>query len=378
LFCALAFCIALSSCSIQIDQSSATPTGSGPGFLTATLPPRPANNNTPSAPPVINIPVTWANLGLSGKLVYTTAQQDGNFPSMDIRVLDLANGRITTLFRTPPAGVIDIATVSPDHSHIIFAYLLPPGPDGSAQQELYIMPFDGSKPPQLFLAPPTRDDEYFQPVWSPDGKYIYFSHVNYQTPPLKGQRYPIYELYRVAYPEGKPQKLVDQAFWPRLSDDMSRLAYVFLDPMTGKSKLFLADADGNNAVALSMSGPSVPETIDAPLFLPDGQSLLFSAPLPEQAYKPATPTWLETLLGMSVASAHTIPSDWWSVPLTGGAPTRLTNIHLLGLFGSLSPDKKYIASYSGEGIFIMNPDGSGLTMLVKDVGGMPGTVSWMP
>jgi Tol biopolymer transport system component len=374
-FYSLIISLALSSCSIQLDQGPATPANGGPGFLTATLPPRPADSDATPAPSVTSIPVTWADLHLSGRLVYTTAQQEGNLPSMDIRVLDLATGQVITLFRTPPAGTIYIASVSPDASQMIFAYSLPPGADGSAHQELYIMPLDGSKAPQLFLPPPTKEDEYLQPDWSSDGKMIYFAHVNYQTPPVKGQHYPIFELYRMAYPNGSPQKLADQAFWPRLADDMSRLAYVSLDPMTGKSKLYLANADGSNVVEIAMSGAGVPDTIDAPLFSPDGKSLLFSAPLPEQAYQPASPSWIEKLLGMTVALAHAVPSEWWSVPLTGGTPTQITNIHLLGLFGSVSPDKKYVASYSGDGIFIMNPDGSGLTMLVKDVGGMPGTLS---
>jgi len=83
-------------------------------------------------------------------------------------------------------------------------------------------------------------------------------------------------------------------------------------------------------------------------------------------------------MGVTVASAHTVPSDWWSIPLAGGTPTQLTHINAVGLFASLSPDKQYLASYSGGGIFVMKPDGTESTMLVGDVGGQPGTVSWIP
>lgn len=366
------FAAIISACSIDLNQSST------PGFATATLPPLPAADHVTAASPGLSIPVTWAGLGLSGRLIYTSAQQDGNTSSMDIRILDLATGAITVLFHTPPAGILYSVTVSPDAKQIIFAYSLPPGVDQGAYQQLYQMPLDGSNAPELLFAPPTHDDQYIQPEWSPDGKTIYFAHVNYQRPPQKGQHYPVYELYRMAYPSGTPEKLVDEAYWPRLSPDMSRLAYVTMDPATGKNQLFLAKPDGTDSVALSLTGSAPLDIIDAPFFSPDGQSLFFSVPVPQQSYQSATPTWIEKIMGVTVASAHVVPSEWWSAPLTGGAATQLTQIQAVGLFGSVSPDKKMIASYSGSGVFVMNPDGSGLTMLIKDVGGLPGTVSWIP
>jgi len=79
-----------------------------------------------------------------------------------------------------------------------------------------------------------------------------------------------------------------------------------------------------------------------------------------------------------VASAHSLPSEWWSVPVSGEAATQLTQIQSPGLYAWLSPDGTQLASFSGNGIFVMAPDGSGLTMIVSDVGGIPGTVNWIP
>ena len=372
LFVVTIFASIVSGCAIDMPVAT-------PGFATATLPPRPTdvNGDAPAAITPANA-LPWASLNLRGKLIYTSAQQEGNTASMDIRLLDLSTGVVTVLFHTPQAGIIYGVTVSPDAKQLIFAYSQPSGPDQSAYQELYQMPLDASKPPGLFFIPPTRDDQYFQPEWSPDGKYIYFTHVNYQRPTEKGQRYPFFELYRMAYPQGQPEKLADRAYWPRLSADTSRLAYITLDPMTGNNQLFLANPDGSDPVAISLTGKMFLDVLDAPLFSPDGKSLLFSVPVPENAQEPASPTWIEKILGISVASAHVVPSEWCSAPLTGGPITQLTHIQAIGLFGSVSPDKKNIASYSGNGIFVMNPDGTGLTMLIKDVGGLPGTVSWIP
>lgn len=108
--------------------------------------------------------------------------------------------------------------------------------------------------------------------------------------------------------------------------------------------------------------------------LPDGKTILFGAPAPTRSYQP---NWFEKLTGIEAAKAHNIPSDLWSVPITGGVPTQLTHIQTTGLFGSLSPDNKHLASLSAQGIFVMDLDGSNLTELISDPG-VHGTVSWIP
>jgi Tol biopolymer transport system component len=176
------------------------------------------------------------------------------------------------------------------------------------------------------------------------------------------------------YPEGQIEKIADHAFWPRLSSDSSKLVYVFVEPDSGKNELFVANADGSDPRRVDLSGPFSQEIIDAPLFSPDGGSILFSVPGPAQTYQP---NWFEKLMGIHAASAHSVPSDWWSVPLTGGVPTQLTNIQTINLFASISPDKNRIASVSGEGIFVMDLNGSNLTRLISDPE-VHGTVSWIP
>ena len=55
-----------------------------------------------------------------------------------------------------------------------------------------------------------------------------------------------------------------------------------------------------------------------------------------------------------------------------------SSIRTTGLFASISPDKRFIASYSGNGLFVMNPDGTNSTVLIPDMGGIAGSVSWVP
>lgn len=182
---------------------------------------------------------------------------------------------------------------------------------------------------------------------------------------------------RLAYPNGKMESLVNQAHWPRLSGDGSHIAYVSVISANGPNELFIANADGTDAHVVPLSGTEWTNTIlDAPLFLPDGKSILFSRPILSQR---SEPNLLERIMGVTVVHAHgSIPSDWWSVPLAGGRPVQLTHVYSPGLFAGLSPDSRYIASYSASGIFVMNPYGNHLNQIVSYTGGIFGTVSWIP
>jgi Tol biopolymer transport system component len=151
--------------------------------------------------------------------------------------------------------------------------------------------------------------------------------------------------------------------------------YISSDINTGKNKVFIADPDGKNTHEVRMTGAVIPDVIDAPIILPDGNTILFSAPIPQKA---STQNWLDRVLGITVVEAHSVPSEWWSVPATGGPVTQLTHLQYAGLFGSIAPDGQHIASYSAYALLVMNPDASGVTVIIQDLGGIYGTVSWLP
>jgi Tol biopolymer transport system component len=356
--------LGLFGCSIDVVQ----PTIASPTLSPATDLGHPT---TPSAP-TTKIPITWANLNLTGTLVYISSDALGSTPSTSIQLLNLTNGEVSTIFRSPERAWIYYLTISPDAKQLIMSYIPPSQGNASSSRALYLMPLDGITSPQLLFLPPTPEDHYVHVEWSPDGKYIYYAHYN-NTIRAEDQLDPVYDIYRMGYPEGQPEKIADSAFWPRISSDSTKLVYVSIDPVSGRNELYTANADGSNSRRIAVSGSWIPEVIDAPIFSPDGQSILFSAPPPLQAYQP---NWFEKLMGVQVANAHSVPSDWWSVPVTGGAPTRLTQIQTINLFASISPDKKYVASLGGEGVFVMDLDGSNLTQLLLDPG-VSGTVSWI-
>jgi len=284
--------------------------------------------------------------------------------------------KVATLYTAPINAWVYYVSVSPDGKQLIMSYSPPPQEDPDIVQALYIMPLDGSERPQLLFTPPTREDQYTQAEWLPDGKYIYYTHVNYRIPNDPNRIYPLYNIFRMAYPAGQPESIAEGAYWPRLSLDSSRLVYVSIDPLSIQHQLKIADADGGNVQEVVLSGSYIPDIKDAPIFSPDRQTLIFSAPVPPQAYPL---NWFEKLMGIHVVKANgSIPSDWWSVPVSGGSLTRLTHIQASSLYASVSPDGRHIVSFSGSGIFVMNPDGSELTILVPNLDGFTGTVSWIP
>ena len=374
MFWILILSLVLSSCAIEVDQpGAATP---APTFESAP-PLSPATKSDPqtNAVTTTQIPVTWSDLNLTGRLVYINGISVDNVFQLQIQVLDLVTGEVTTIFDAPKYSWIYYISVSPDHTQLLMSYNPPPG-DGPVDQDIYVMPLDGSRPPERLFTPPTPEDDYIEVEWSPDSKYIYVTQVNYHIPPAEGQIYPLYTIYRRQMPDGELEKIVEKAYWPRVSPDASQIAYVTVDLFARGNKLFVADADGRNAREVVITGPRIPDIKDAPLFTADSQSLIFSADIPTQSYQP---NWIDRLMGVSVAKAHSnVPSDWWTISVDGGEMTQLTNIQSRGLFGSLSPDNQYLASYSLDGTFVMKTDGTQLTHLLPNPQSVPGTVSWIP
>jgi hypothetical protein len=363
----LIFVIAVSSCSINISQPSLITPSPQVGTVPSVLPPTTLPDGSTTQQTTIAIPITWAGLDLSGKLIYTNAVFQGQSILMNIRSLDLTTGVVTTIYQAPESGWIDAVAVSPDSTQLLLSYAPPRSLRFGGQRALNIMPLDGSKAPQLLFPPPSPDDEYFQPEWSPDGNFVYFTHRDNQSY--------LIDVWRLPYPNGNLEELADNASWPRVSSDGTRLVYVWVNPRTGLNRLVLANSDGTDARKVRLKGSPI-YIIDAPMFSAANESIILSAPF---GVKASAPNWIDKLLDVQVVLANgSVPSDWWTVPVTGGKIKRLTNIQRLALFGNFSPDKKHIASYSTDGIFVMKPDGTEVTMLVNEVGGISGTVSWIP
>jgi Tol biopolymer transport system component len=319
------------------------------------------------------VPVTWGDLGLTGKIVITAGTQG-------VDQLDLTTGEVTAMFRTPNPGLSWVIgqSLSPDGRLMVMAYA-PPPPAGKTQTgytDLVIVPTDGSAEPQPLVERADPDEDFIWPAWSPDGEFVYFVHI---TPPEQNSYLSHFVIERLAYPDGQPEMIADNAIWPRLSSDGSKLTYVVFDPVSAAQSLYVSDPDGRDPRHIELPGSII--SIDSPMFTPDGDWIMFSGITQGLSGAPA-PSFLSRLLKPQPAFANGAPADWWRVPVSGGTPEKLTNILDLGMYGTFSPDGAHVAYSSYTGLFVMNLDGTNVVELlgIENIPGTIGqaTINWLP
>jgi len=340
LICVLALCLA--GCSVALPAST-QPSGSG------------------SSP----TPLAWAGLGLSGRLILIVQALNG----FAIISMDLVTGNSAPIYQADQGALLSSALVSPDGKQILMTYAPPTNSQNQfSYTSLYLIPIDGSKKPQPLFASASTTDAYFAPAWAPDGKSIYTSHYHKESDPTgAGDTFTIDQVSL----DGHSQAVIQNGQWPRLSPDGKRISYVTAFSTNGQNDLYQADSNGKNITPVIKPGTFL--AVDDHFYSPDGKSIIFSAVNPAQ---PApTQTSLDRFLGISIASAHNIPSDWYQAPAGGGEPKRLTNLEDTGMFAALSPDHNWVVFISATGIYAMKLDGTRLTLLT----GMNanGTVDWI-
>ncbi len=326
---------------------------------------------TPTRVPAAATPLPWADLSLTGQLIFLRGEGDMR---QSLVKLDLASGALLPLFDPPDEGRLSNAAISPDGTQVVMIYA-PPAPDqsGPGDTGLYLLSTEcaslpegcGSQAPTLLRQ--NKQEWFVTPTWSPDGKYIYYAHF-VQRASLNVSDYTI---ERMTYPGGQSEVVLENALWPRLSPDGSKLAYLSFDPANFNQMLKVAEADGTNPQLLIPADTFT--VIDDHFFSPDGSIIVFSAPT---EFTAVGPSWLEQLLGVRTASAHSFPSDWWRISATGGEPERLTQISSIGLYGTFAPNGNHIAFIDLFGVYVMNPDGTEILQLL-DLTAM-GMLQWQP
>ncbi len=230
---------------------------------------------------------------------------------------------------------------SPDGKRLLYVSVA----DGSAQ--LYVRWLDTGQEAKLTQLPRSPSGL----TWSPDGKQIAFSMLVPDSPE------PFVKM---------PDKPKD-AEWAEPAKVISKLTYRrdgrgYLED--GFSQLFVLPAEGGTPRQVT-SGDFNHNS--APVWTPDGQSLIFSANRHDD--------WEFEILN----------SEIYEVELTSGAIKALTDRFGPDESPAISPDGKHIANvgfddqrrgYETRKIYVMNRDGSGSKLLSGSLDRSAGSLVW--
>jgi Tol biopolymer transport system component len=117
-----------------------------------------------------------------------------------------------------------------------------------------------------------------------------------------------------------------------------------------------------------------------PRWLPNNPQVIFSAADASlfNTGVQESPSLLLALVDLLLAPHPVQAISWigdiWRVNSDGSALTRLTARKFQAPIAAPSPDGSHIAVVSGEGLFIMNADGTGLEKISED--GSNGNITW--
>jgi Tol biopolymer transport system component len=301
----LAVVLVVGACSREAARTPSAD-GSSPAATAVSEASAPAASTSPSS--------GGGAISLSGRIVFDNHD--------DVWIIN-ADGTDLTQLTDSAAHDFD-PSWSPDGSRIAFRS------ERSGDPEIWIMNADGSDQHCLAAG--------LSPAWSPDGsKIAYSSPGTIMCPPGRGLDCTGLAIMNA---DGSGQRRVPNTVggeYPTWSPDGKRIA--FNSNMTGEHVMYIVDPDGSNLVDLSAVGGGW--QVD---WSPDGSSIIFASGRDQTAD--------------GYADIYVMRPD-------GSDIRRLTD--LKAYTPAWSPDGEHIV-FSAPGLFVMNPDGSGVTALPTNVG----------
>ncbi|MEM7531014.1 MAG: hypothetical protein AAF639_02455 [Chloroflexota bacterium] len=315
------------------------------------------------------------NFSLDLKIAEPTAHLPGSivfieqrgYPNHRIARFHFATQTLSTLFTIPKGALVYQLDTSPDGAQVVMSYT---GPDADGNvtydhSEIYLLDItndmdetmdDTVKRQEEMLVSPTEVGIlYYDPVWSPDGRFIYYIRYVPDAEPLT------LSIERYHTETQTTEHIATNGLWPQLSPDGTRLVYLAINPETQVRSLVIADADGGNPQTLVAEDKFY--DLDLPVFSPDGAWVYFSVPR-----DPTASSWLERLLGVKTVYAHgnhNVLGDWWRIAVKNHADTHSDEPTIeqvdadappaIMMYGEFAPaDSTYFGYTSHRGLYVVD------------------------
>jgi Tol biopolymer transport system component len=280
-----------------------------------------------------------------------------------LTVYDLAEGRQTVLVPVTPPDIVSAAAWSPDYTQIAYSLLHQRPGDSSSAMEIYLVDADGAAP-RLLAERDQPGSVLDNPVWSRDGRTVYFSYAG-----QPGGTF-VERIERVDVATGERTTLVENAYAPALSPDGRSLLFARFE-LAGLG-LWLLPLEGGPLTPLLRSDRWF--YVGVPRFSPDGTRV--AVPIVGGAVSERTTDGFWGWLLPPIAYAHGEPEDIWTIDLQEKALRRLLPFGLDEPTLAWSPDGRYMALWSGNGLHLVDV-AAGQTQHLLERGGY-GTIAWSP
>ncbi len=372
--------------------------GSNPGAGNTGLSTAPVNPANPAAPvggplmgpdgqiTVVAPPPTGQNI--TGQIFWVKENNiwqggAGTPDGKPLTVKDLGGKQLT---KATDLALAKSPTISPDGGKMVYAYS--PEPEGSQGnivigQDLYLYDLKTGNNTILLK----RDDPQGfldHPVWSVDGKYLFFdSRIprRDQAGQITGE---LITLYRYNLATKQREKLAEDAREPNPSPDGKQVVYTEVQTQNNyEQSLKILDLDTKKPRLLAGTDKGF-QAIYFPRISPDGLSIAFSAAGgPDNTATPGssglqpiapTPTKATSLLvqpsGLlsllpsapprKLAARHGLPYDLWLIKTDGSGLRRLTTLYEDQPMAAWSKDGQKIALMAGQGFYMLATEGKNL------------------
>ncbi len=306
-----------------------------------------------------------AELGLSGRLIYSQGEAG-------LLALDLVTGTPEILLAPQAGTTVEGVAVSPDGGQLAIAYTPELGP--IVRTDLYLSNTDGSDLRPLLLHEGTFED-YANPVWSPDGTWIYFTHADVPADSTGSSGEAVLNVERIrADGQNSPEVFREDAEQISFSSDGTRMAYLKYDRSTNQRSVWVIDEQSGEERELLPVGAFT--LISGLRIAPDGESVTFGASgALDTSLGASSPSFWQRWFGVQVAQAHGDPWELWTVPFAGGEPTPLTDWDTDSPWPAWSPDGRYLAALRPGGVYLVQSSGD---VFLIEAGQAHGELAWTP